>query len=226
MKDKTMNATPSQSDELARCICGARLFPDSFRDRESCRDAYITGLCQTCQDATYFGIDEKEGITIPIFDGALVAVRAPGSVSELALLPFRFVVPQPSRTRCQFDAYRLLRVGPWVDRLDLALELDPMESLLVGHQIRASEYRAFDADAVSERLSCLHLLIGADRPVLDAVSRVCRLPDSISLASLADEVPWASAFGPFPSTSRHMVGSGARSPLHHPRLRIDGTAAL
>ena len=190
-----MNSPPLRETEIGRCICGVRIDTDSFRDRDSYRDVYITGLCQACQDRTYFGVDEEYGTTIPIFDGALVAARAPGTVSELSLLPLRFVVPGPRRARCVWDAYKILRVGPWIDRLDLSLELDPMASLLAGHQIRAREHQAFDADEVSEHLTCLHLLVGMDRPALDTASRVCRVPDSVSQASLSDEVPWAAEFG-------------------------------
>ena len=190
-----MDATSSQSDEIGRCICGVRLFPDSFRDRESYRDVYITGLCQGCQDATYFGVDEEQGRTIRIFDGAIVAVRAPGSVSELALLPFRFVVPAPLQARCVWNAYKVLRVGPSIDPVDLAHELEPMESLLAGHQLCATEHHAFNTGEVSERIADLDLLVGLDRPALDTVTRLCGLPDGVSQASLSDDVPWARSFG-------------------------------
>ena len=191
-----MNATSSQSDEIGRCICGARVFADSFRDRESYRDAYVTGLCQACQDATYFGVDEEQGRTIRIFDGAIVDVGSPGSGDcELALLPFRFVVPAPCQARCVWDAYKLLRIGPSLDEVDLASELEPMDSLLAGHQLRATEHIAFESSEVSERVAGLDLVVGLDRPALDTVAGRCGLPDGVSRASLSDEVPWANQFG-------------------------------
>ena len=191
-----MDATPSPADEIGRCICGARVFADSFRDRESYREAHVTGLCQACQDATYVGVDEEQGRTTPIFDGAIVAVRAPGSSDcELALLPFRFVVPSPHQPRCVWDAYKILRIGPSLDEVDLASELEPMESLLAGHQLRATEHPAIDSGELWERTAGLDLVVGLDRPALNTAARLCGLPDGISRVSLSDEVPWANQFG-------------------------------
>ena len=191
-----MDATPSPADEIGRCICGARVFADSFRDRESYREAHVTGLCQACQDATYLGVDEERGRTIPIFDGAIVAVRAPGSSDcELALLPFCFVVPSPHQPRCVWDAYKILRIGPSLDEVDLASELGPMETLLAGHQLRATAHIAFESSEVAERIAGLDLMVGLDGPALDSVAGLCGLPDGASRASLSDEVPWATQFG-------------------------------
>ena len=190
-----MRHTPAIPTEMRRCICGAQVRSDSFRDRDSYRDAYITGLCQECQDSAYFAVNQDEGRHLPIFDGALLAVRSPGAVHELCLLPFRFVASEPANARLVWEARRIARAGPWMDRIDLGYELEPMANLLAGHQVRASEHRNFDADALCERLAPLHLLVGLDRGSLDTAAAVCRIPEHVSWANFAEEVPWSATFG-------------------------------
>ena len=180
--------------DMGRCVCGAALAPAAFRDRTSYEEAHVSGLCQECQDLASFGRDD-DGLSLAIHDGALVAVRAPGKVSELALLPFRFVLPGPNRARLAWEARFITRAGPWMDRLDVRCELEPMRPLLARHQVRASEHREFDASEVCDRLASLHLLVGLEQCALEAVAGVCRIPDRVARASLAEEVPWVEAFG-------------------------------
>ena len=181
--------------DMGRCVCGAVLTPAGYRDRDAYRDAFVTSLCQACQDRVYLGVDQEEGLALPIVDGALVAVRAPGPVAELALLPFRLVLPGSSRAQLVWEARYIMRAGPWLDPLDLAYEFDPMAGLLLGHQVRMSEHRAIDAPEVTERLAGLQVVIGLDQHSLDAAAAVCPIPNGISRASLAEEVPWIDVFG-------------------------------
>ena len=178
------------------CMCGADIGPSSFRDREAYRDAYLTGLCQGCQDLAYFSSSPDDLRAYPIHDGAIVAVRAPGHVAELALLPFRFVVPEDvTAARIVWEARFVTRAGPYQDQLDVRCELEPMCELLAGHQVCVTAHRAFTDHAVAHMFDGLDLLVGLDQAGLDAVAGVCCLPDDAALASLADEVPWPKAFG-------------------------------
>ena len=190
-----MMPTPTRPTNWGRCVCGAQFHADGFRDRESYLEAHISGFCQQCQDACLFAVDQDEGKSIPIFEGALLAVRAPGTVHELCLLPFRFVAPEPANVRLVWDAHRITRAGQWMDRLDLRYELEPMADLLAGHQVRASEHRNFNANALSDRLTRLHLLVALDRGSLDTAATVCRISEHVLRASFAEEVPWTACFG-------------------------------
>ena len=184
-----------RSDMAPCCMCSARIGPDSFRDRPSYRDAYITGLCQGCQDLAYLSADLDEGRAYPIHDGAVVAVRAfRRRAAELVILPFRIVVPANGRARLVWEARHIVRAGPWQDRVDVRCELEPMSALLAGHQVCVHGYRNFLDPLVSARFDPLHLLIGLDDLALDAVARVCLVPEHIARATL-DELPWRSAFG-------------------------------
>ena len=192
-----MNMSDYGSAEIGPCcMCGTAIGPDSIRGRSSYRDAYITGLCQGCQDLAYLAADLDEGHSYPIHDGAVVAVRAfRRRVVELVVLPFRMVVPASSRARLVWEARHIVSAGPWQDRVDVRCELEPMSSHLAGHQVCVQGYRDFLDPLVSARFDPLHLLIGLDDLALDAVARVCALPDDLSRASLADEVPWRKLFG-------------------------------
>ena len=181
--------------DMGHCACCSRaIASDSYRDFGSLADARVNHLCQRCIDRTYFGVDQEEGRVLPIFDGAVVAVRAPGKVAELAFIPFRLVVPETSKARLVWEARFITRAGPWLDLVDLAYELDPMAGLLLGHQVRLHAYRAFDAVQVTERLSELHFLVGLDRRSLDLAAAVCPLPDRITTAGLAEEIHWVDLF--------------------------------
>ena len=181
----------SQSTEIGRCVCGARVFDDSFRDRESWCEFYLTGrsLCQACQDAIHLGANTDEpGGYLPIVDGALVAVRASGkSVNEICLLPFRLVGPPAARIA--WEARFISRAGPRLEPLDPWDELEPMRERLTGHQVRVDEHASFRSLELNERVANLALLVGLDRPSLDTALSLCPLPREVSLVSLADEVP-------------------------------------
>lgn len=194
-----MSASELVRVAMDRCVCGAVHPPDgpdptAYRDYASYLDSHVTGLCQACQDRTYLGVDPEDGRVLPIVDGAVVAVRALATLTELVLLPFRLVVPAPTRAQLVLDAHRIIRAGPWLDALDLAHELDPMHDRLVGHQVCLTECSSFDDARVSERLSGAQLLLGLDRPSLAAVAAVCQIPSNASMASLVAEIPWPALF--------------------------------
>ena len=202
--------------DMGRCVCGATLAPDGFRDRASYLDAYITSLCQACQDKIYLGADpDQVGSRFSVHEGSLVAVRVPGrSVAEICFLPFRLVA-RP-RMDVVWEARSIVRAGPWLHRIDTSYELAPMSHLLAGHQIRVEEHRSYDSPALKERIAGLDLLVALDRPSLEASASVCALPNGVSRATLDDEVPWCEAFGHSLRPLRHWCGreDGVLSPLH------------
>ena len=185
-----------QPTEIGRCVCGAQIFENNFRERESYREFYLggRGLCQACQDDVYLGANTDEpGGYLPIVDGALVAVSDKrGAIDEICFLPFRFAAP--SRARIAWEARFIVRAGTRLERLDPWDELEPMRERLTGHQVQVSEHRSFHSPELNERLDRLRVLIGLDRPSLDIALSLCSLPRGASPASLADEVPWCAAF--------------------------------
>ena len=194
-----MSASELVHPAMNTCLCGAAHPPEgpdpiAYRDYRSFLDSFVTGLCQACQDLVYLGIDPESGRALPIIDGSLVSVRVLSSLVELVLLPFRLVVPSPSRARLVWDARLITRAGPWLDTLDLSYQLDPLQGRLIGHQVRLTECASFDDPQVSERLAGLRLLLGLDRPSLDAIAAVCQVPATVSPVALVDSVPWVEIF--------------------------------
>ena len=182
--------------ELGACAsCSKPLNVRGYRARSDWIDAQVTRFCQACMDSVYLGVDQEDGRVLPIFDGTLVAVRALATVHEVAFIPFRLVVPGPSRAHLVWNAAHITRASPWLDSINLANELDPMAGLLYDHQVGMQEYRTFDAPQLTQRLASLRFLIGLDRRSLDAVRGVCSMPDGLQAASLAEEVPWIDLFG-------------------------------
>ena len=189
-----MNAT--SVPEIGRCMCGATVLGDSFRDRESYLEFLRTGraLCQDCQDAIFLaGNPDDPDHPFPIVDGALAAVRgAPGVLEETCFLPFR-VVPAPW-TRIAFEARFIVRAGPALEPLDQWDELEPMREPLAEHQVRVREHRSVEVAELAGQLDRLAFLVAADRTSLDAVRSAYPLLSRIAAASLEDDVPWQAAF--------------------------------
>ena len=104
--------TAGQWVSIGRCACGAVVYPDSFRDRASYREAMLHHLqCQECQDRLFFALSEDGTLRYPIRRGVIVAPeRSNGVVCEIGLLPFIFVAPESGRM--VWEAQHLLRAGP------------------------------------------------------------------------------------------------------------------
>ena len=182
--------------EIGRCVCGAAVHDDSFRDWESYLEFYRqSGLCQECQDGVFLvdtGWDEPR--RFPLRSGALVAATVHGgSLAELAVLPFRFVVP---RARIVWEPRYLTRAGSELAPLDFWDELLPMRGVLEGHQVRLEEVGSFEHPRVRERLGGVDLVVGLDRPSIEAAAEACPfLPAGDACAALEGEAPWREAFG-------------------------------
>ena len=111
--------TPGRSAPIGRCTCGATVYPDGFRSRESRDDFSIAGagLCQSCRDRTYFAVSTDGTLRYPIRRGVLAAPEVrDGAVAEIGLLPFIFVAPE---CRVAWEARHLLRAGPDLDPLNV-----------------------------------------------------------------------------------------------------------
>ena len=182
--------------EIGRCPCGAAIHDDSFRDRESYREFYRqSGLCQECQDRVFLAdTGWEEPRWFPLRSGALVAATAhSGVLAELAVLPFLFIVP---RAQIVWEARHLIRAGSGLAPLDPWDELDPMEEVLEGHQVRIGELDSFEHPLLRQRLHDADLVLGLDRASLRAVARACPfLPGGDALVALEDEAPWREAYG-------------------------------
>lgn len=203
------------SPPLGRCPCGQVVHPHDFRNRVSFDEFRLSGLCQACQDAFFLGTsDEDPDASFPIRQGAVgTHVTRRTELLEVCFLPFVFVSHDP---RPIWEARHIVRAGPGLEPLDPWSELAPMRAELAEHQIRILGLGSFNSPKFREHLSALELLVGLDRPSLDALRAACPLPDDISLASLCDEAPWAEAFGRelLPLDTWSADGRAEGSPLH------------
>ena len=218
-------AMHSSCPEIGRCLCGASVFADSFRDRESYLEFYRTarGLCQACQDSIFLGENPDEpAAPFPIVDGALAAVRTSrAGAAEACLLPFRLVAaPQ---ALIAWEARFIVRAGPALEPLDPWRELEPMRELLDDHQVRVSvapiprRARARGAARQPAPARRARPTLARRRP--RTVHAAARHPpgEPRRRGPLARRV---RARAPAP---RHMVRRRARARLRAPRLRADGT---
>ena len=211
---------------LGRCTCGAVVYPDSFRDRASYREAterYIQ--CQECMDKVFFAVSEDGALRYPIRRGVVAApALSDGAVSEIALLPFIFLAPESRRLA--FEAHHVLRAGQTLDPVDPWDALEPMREILEGHQVRLTEVAnvggtevrsALDVDlvvtldaAAAAALDCLPFEVVAPRA---ALSEIIHWTVFYSSALLA---PWLDAEGA-PSVLRSCALAG---------LALDGTGQV
>ena len=191
-----MTRFQSSCPEIGRCVCGAIVHDDSFRDRESYLEFHHhSRFCQECQDKVFLaGSGWDEPRRFPLRSGALVAATLQGgALAELAVLPFQFVVP---RAQIVWEPRFLTRAGPALAPLDFWDELDPMREALDDHQVRVEETGSFEHPSLRRRLHGADLVLGLDRASLQAVARACPfLPGGDALAALEDEAPWREAYG-------------------------------
>ena len=81
---------PASGVALGRCVCGAVVHEDGWRDECSEREWLLSGLCQDCQDRVFLASDGNA--RHPLRFGALAAHCIAGrDVTDLAVLPFLFV---------------------------------------------------------------------------------------------------------------------------------------
>ena len=181
--------------EIGRCMCGAVLRIDSFRDDAAYQAFFRTGLCQGCSDASSFAQSRQESsLRFPVRRGALVtASRDSEAALEWVVFPFVFVVPEP---RIAWEARFILRIGPDLEPLDHFDELLPMKDLLCGHQIRVQEASSLvQLSGAAELVARLELIIAPDKETLDTVAGGGAFPDDVLRLALSDALAWRKDYG-------------------------------
>ena len=120
---------------LADCSCCDRPFAETdLRDRLSCREASISGLCQICQDVTWIGFsDGTDGMPSEQYLVRRGVVFAHSSQrAESALIPFVFGAPgrHPG-----WDLFSMFRIGGPSDEVDPEAALSSSRSYALSHRL-------------------------------------------------------------------------------------------
>ena len=192
--------------KAGRCVCGATVYPDGFRDRASWGEFQITGRCQSCQDVLFFSPSVADGrVRYPIRRGVLGATRERGgAVVEVGLLPFIFVAPE---ARIAWQVRWLLRAGSRLAPLDPWGELHVLEPVLGTHQVRLTEVDDVDGPEVRAALD-VDLAIVGDAAAQPPLARLPLRSGALCLA-LADALPWQALYGaPLPALLVRWAGAG------------------
>ena len=151
-------------------------------------------LCWDCRERTAFRLSRADpDWQLPLRRGTVIVPLVRDTrLAEICLLPFVFVVPEP---RIAWEPCSILRIGPCLDRVEPTVALRPLVPLLSGRRVRVRESGTFYDPVVRRYFREFDLVVGLDRGSFDAVAPVWSLPDTDSLASLADEVPWRDVYG-------------------------------
>ena len=184
--------TPARGRWGAQCECGATVLVGDFRDRASYLEFHASGLCQACQDDTFFRASHPDGRRrYPIRRGVVAAplVRE-GAVVALGVVPFLFIAPE---ARVAWDARFVLHAGERRPPVTLSVELAPMQPMLADHQVRLTEVDAVAGSQVRAALD-VDLVIVRDAAARDALGRLPLGARALCLA-LADDLPWRRRFG-------------------------------
>ena len=186
---------PETGFVLGICDCGETVREDSFSDRLSLLEWQISRMCGECQSRTFLGLDPAGVLPpSPIRFGVIAAEGWPhADVSELALLPFRFV---SEFHVLAWEARFILRLGPLLDSQWHA-ELQPMSGILTGHRVRVTDLASFRDPRLDEWFSDLDLLLALDQGSALSILRTCPAlaVGAPHVAALADEVPWSRVTG-------------------------------
>ena len=214
------------SDCLGYCrSCGVNVRTDSFRDIESLREYPIGGTCQRCQDAVFLGVAGDPPVLHPVRHGVLIAPASGEDVpSEVALLPFLFVVPT---RRLVWEPRHIVRAGYELLAVDPWQELEPMHDDWDGYNVRVLCVRSAADPSVCRKLAGRDLVIGLDEPSVRIAAQIGPdAPPAAALVSLADAVPWADAYrtplvplSPFLRTSSVGVVAGGADRCRSSTLR-------
>ena len=154
-----------------RCGCGAPVYADSFRDRDSYREFHLSGFCQACQDTVFLAMSDVEPLKYALRRGAVAACTERDGVRELAFLPFVFTAP---RGPLEWEARYATRVAPpGAASVDPCTELRAMRPVLRLHQIRLLCAASPADPLLARRFAKCELLIGSDTPTLDRVVALC-----------------------------------------------------
>lgn len=184
---------PGLLPPLGRCVCGAPVHEDLFRDQASFTEFHYSGLCQECQDRIFFALGGAGIHDWPVRTGVLVAHGGPsGRIDEVAVLPFVFLA---ETGRVAWETRFVVRIGRGpLSSVDLR-ELEPMADMLEGHLFRLTEVYPFDHPELAEWLGEVDVLIALDGVSLEAIAGTSLALDADLAVALADVVPWAELYG-------------------------------
>ena len=179
---------PETGPEVGRCVCGVVIREDSFRDKKSEKEWFLSSLCMECQDRVFLVPPQEVGaVRHTVRFGVLAAHRRSGrQILEVALLPFRFI---PALHIVAWEPRYTLRIGP-VLPLTLPAELDPMFRILAGHRVHLTEVDSFEDPRLAEWFSDLDLLATLDRRAGEEIVGACPVLGDAHAVALADAIPW------------------------------------
>ena len=185
---------PETGPEVGRCVCGVVIREDSFRDKKSEKEWFLSSLCMECQDRVFLVPPQEVGaVRHTVRFGVLAAHRRSGrQILEVALLPFRFI---PALHIVAWEPRYTLRIGP-VLPLTLPAELDPMFRILAGHRVHLTEVDSFEDPRLAEWFSDLDLLATLDRRAGEEIVGACPVLGDAHAVALADDDPVARSSSP------------------------------
>ena len=187
-----MISIPDTGPELGRCNCGRLVRWDSFRDRGSVDEWYVSSCCQVCQDKTFLFVNQDGDLQRSrVCFGAIAAHQMFNGCVEITLLPFLFARRLPHVVWEARNAVRIGFLSPWPPGHDLRMDFVPMVRVLHSHHLRLTQIKSPDDPRLDRWFSDLDLLVALDTPSLCAIARTCpSLARGVHLP-LADVVPWS-----------------------------------
>ena len=104
---------PETGPEVGRCVCGVVIREDSFRDKKSEKEWFLSSLCMECQDRVFLVPPQEVGaVRHTVRFGVLAAHRRSGlQILEVALLPFRFIPVSSHYRRVGAEVHPSYRSG-------------------------------------------------------------------------------------------------------------------
>ena len=180
---------PASGAVLGRCVCGAVVRKDDWRDECSEREWLLSGLCQDCQDRIFLASDGNA--RHPLRFGALAAHSVAGrDLTELAVLPFLFI---PETGTVAWEARYALCIGPQLSS-GLLSDLNPMAWMLAGNLLRVIRLHDL-AEPLLADFSDLDLLLALDHNSLETIVGACPPLGGGFGVALSDALDWRSLAG-------------------------------
>ena len=174
--------------------CGVPVYPDSFRNIEPESEYRLGASCQRCQDVMYLGgSDEDPPASHPLRLGVAVgAASAERDLSEVALLPFVFVV---ATRRLVWEPRLIVRAGFSLPPVDPWVEISPMHNGWKEHTARVLCVPTLYDPRIVGGPAAAELIIGLDASAVRLASRLSADAQPPALVNLAAEVAWQAAYG-------------------------------